>query len=342
MAITNYYVAPSSGNDTTGNGLTDGTAWATVQKALDTITQGAGGDRINVKNDSGVDDVLTAALNLTTYGTPSATQPLVIQGYTSTVGDGGKGGIDGDATYSIMIETAANWVHFIDMHLHNTGAAQVLHLNNDCGLIRCEVDNSSYATRSIDFAGTCTVVGCHIHNLAGNAGLQVSGGMVGWNYFEDGTNKFVTACDPGGATFCFNIIHLNSVAGNGMIIPSGPVFNNSIYNAAAGTGRAMSANTSSTGNFIMNNYIEGFSDTGGDGIFYNATTRAKIQGNNKTFNCDVDFTPATEFTLDDFRGTTGTPTDAILGSSPFTSAGTDFSPVTKETALPDNFGDGGI
>ena len=113
MALTEYYVAPSSGNDTTGNGLTDGTAWATVQKALDTITAGAGGDRINVKNDSGTDDVLASALTLATYGAPTNAAPLVIQGYTTTAGDGGIGGISGNALVPIISLGTEDYVSFI-------------------------------------------------------------------------------------------------------------------------------------------------------------------------------------------------------------------------------------
>ena len=71
-APTEYYVRPVNGDDT-DDGLSHATAFKTTQFALDNITQGTSGDRINI-NDEG-DEVLTAALNTTTYGTPTAAKP---------------------------------------------------------------------------------------------------------------------------------------------------------------------------------------------------------------------------------------------------------------------------
>ena len=64
----------------------------TVQGALDLTTRNAtDGDRINVK--AGTADTLNATLSYTTYGTPVSGAILIIQGYTSTAGDGGIGEI---------------------------------------------------------------------------------------------------------------------------------------------------------------------------------------------------------------------------------------------------------
>jgi len=127
-APTEYYVDPGSGNDSTGDGLSDGTAWATIQHALDTITQGAVGDRINVK--SGTADTLAAALDIATnYGSPSQTAPLIIQGYATSAGDGdfeagtGIGEVDGDGSYG-MFAAATNYVYVRHMKVHNCGSAR--------------------------------------------------------------------------------------------------------------------------------------------------------------------------------------------------------------------------
>ena len=93
MALTNYFVDPAAGSDDTGDGSI-GTPWASVQHALDSITRDAtNGDQVNIK--SGTADVLAATLDLTTYGTPTATAPLVLRGYTSAANDGGVGVLSG-------------------------------------------------------------------------------------------------------------------------------------------------------------------------------------------------------------------------------------------------------
>lgn len=90
MAITEYYIDPAiDANSGTG---TIGDPFGDLQYALDTVTRdGTNGDRFNVK--AGTAEVLTAALSLATYGTPTEAAPLVIQGYTSAAGGdaGGRG-----------------------------------------------------------------------------------------------------------------------------------------------------------------------------------------------------------------------------------------------------------
>ena len=90
MAKSEYYVDPLNGSDTTGDGLSDGTAWQTVQNALNSITKNTtDGDRINVKDTA--DDVLTAPLQFGAIGSYSLTYGLLIEGYSTNAGDGGVG-----------------------------------------------------------------------------------------------------------------------------------------------------------------------------------------------------------------------------------------------------------
>src|SRR5580692_8301963 len=122
MALTLYYVDPAAGVDTPAGG-TIGAPWLTTQYALNHITQGAGGDQINIK--AGLDDVLSAALSLSTYGTPTFTKPLDFRGYTAVANDGGIGGVNGNNSNGI-ISSASAYISCKDLHLHNCGSANII------------------------------------------------------------------------------------------------------------------------------------------------------------------------------------------------------------------------
>lgn len=92
-ADTEYYVDDATGDDL-DNGTTEALAWATIQKALDTFTLDADTDditRINVKNTNTY--VITATIDGDTT-TGVSNRPLVIECYSSTIGDGGQCIID--------------------------------------------------------------------------------------------------------------------------------------------------------------------------------------------------------------------------------------------------------
>ena len=111
MAMTEYYVDPSiAANSGTG---TIGDPYGDLQYALDNITRDTtDGDRINIK--SGTAEVLSSAIDYSTYGTPTIGAPLLYRGYASTAGDGGIGEIDlgGNA----QSNTAISWC---DLKIHN-------------------------------------------------------------------------------------------------------------------------------------------------------------------------------------------------------------------------------
>lgn len=122
-APTNYYVDPLNGNDSTGNG-TSGTPWKSVQKALNTITRNASnGDQINVRDTA--DDVLAASLSFTTYGTPTPSAPLVVRGYTTTAGDGGRATLDGGANVVLATAGGASHTYFVDLILKTSAGTSI-------------------------------------------------------------------------------------------------------------------------------------------------------------------------------------------------------------------------
>ena len=295
MAITETYVDPAiagaSGAGTVGDPYGD------LQHALDTMTRDStNGDRINIK--AGTDEILGAAIDLSTYGTPAVNVPLVFQGYTTAAGDGGIGGISGAATYSIMAGSALFGVGFIDMHLHNTAGTLLLNAGNYWLFDNCEFDNTT--TDCLRLTGFISYVNnCYFHNIGGF-------GIHAWNYgvritncyFEDGTNKFTAAIgdtnNVNGVKIESNIIKLTS-NGSGISWSSDHAYinNNTIYSSGGtGAGIVLDANVK-FGATISSNYIEGFSGAGGRGVqtvagsiiikmisnrYYNNTTHESLSG----------------------------------------------------------------
>jgi hypothetical protein len=268
MAITESYVDPAI-NAASGAG-TVGDPWGDLQHALDTMTRdGTNGDRINIK--AGTDEVLTAALDLSTYGTPSQTAPLIIQGYTTAAEDGGIGGISGNGTYATFDSTAIDYTGIIDMHVHNSGSARPLKLRNEIYLENVEIDNTT--TDGVFAVGVNWVIhNCYFHNC-GDAGVSLAsyGERITACYFEDGANTFNFAIETSpnstGSIISNNIINLTGNgdgirhAGLGIVIS-----NNTVYSAGGtGTGIDIISGVDRL-QMINNNYVEGFSGVGGVGI----------------------------------------------------------------------------
>ena len=262
MARNEYYVDPGSGNDTTGDG-SSGTPWATVQKAMtDGTVDAAGGMRINVK--AGTADVLTAALTVPASMTFLA--PCMVEGYTTTAGDGGIGEIDGDATYAIVSNTSAEGLSFVNMKLGNVGANNIVSIDRFCMLAACELHGSTGTTNAAfrSNLGNCAMVGCHLHNIAGFGAYSIN--TVDGNYFKNGTNDFagcVALALAGFPTSVTNNIFSLDGTSVGVDLTEGgymtSVYGNTFFDSG-GSGKAIEASgNGAIISSIYNNYIEGFS-----------------------------------------------------------------------------------
>lgn len=311
MAMSEYYVDPSGGNDTTGDG-TVGTPWKTVQHALDSITKNTtDGDRINVKDTA--DDVLSAQLDFTTIGAYALTYGLLIQGYTSTAGDGGIGGISGGGTTGI-ITTSRSYMSFKDMHLHNTGSNVILNLNRSA-LDNCELNNTSSTGNNV----TCTegfIYNCYFHDMDGAALAAGTSTIIGC-YFKAGATYEMDeciSCTSQGADIQRCIFSVDG-ATTAIKSDSQPfrAVGNSIL-SAGGTGTGILGGSNCYASSIADNVIEGFSGTGGKGI--QKTGRDFVYySNNSVYNCATDLVSGDIAILS--YG------NESLGSSPFAKSGSD-------------------
>lgn len=301
MALTNYYVDPQNGSDSTGTGAI-GSPWQTTQHALNTIVAGAGGDQINIK--ATTDDVLAAGLDFTTYGSPTAIKPVVFRGYTSAANDGGIGGLSGNASVTIYAG-GKSYVSFINLHCHNVGAHNVIgQLSADCFIVSCEGDTLTGA--NLIFWGDI-IIGCYCHS--GGTSYWIDAGVVMFNRLESSGNVTTIRTNRSYSPVMYNTIALTGSgnSGTGILDASGDaIIGNSIWcNAGTGTGINLSG---TAGEYtVLDNIIEGFSGTGGVGI--SGSNIAAICGNNFYRNNATN------------NGITGSipyaPADTTLGSEPF-------------------------
>ncbi|MCP4930331.1 MAG: hypothetical protein GY918_14880 [Gammaproteobacteria bacterium] len=260
---TETYVDPSIAADS-GAG-TIGDPYGDLEYAFESVTRNSTeGDRFNVK--AGTDEILAVQLGvaIAVYGTPSATAPLIIQGYTAEAGDGGIGGISGGASVAIIDQTALNSVYLTDLHLHNTGANLIINLDSTCSIVRCEIDNSTSTGNTCEMGINSLFMSNYVHNVAGTGIRSSNGSLIQHNTFENGINDMITAISTttGYSTVQRNIIDIDG-ATNGILGCAGFVMNNSIY-SAGGSGQGLTQSNGVISQLIANNIVEGFS-AGGTG-----------------------------------------------------------------------------
>lgn len=279
-APTNVYVDPAIAANS-GSG-TIGDPYGDLQYALNTKARDAtNGDQFNIK--AGSDEILAASLSRATYGVPTYQAPLIFRGYAATAKDGGQGGINGNGS-SIMSDTSGDYIHWYDLHIHNSGANRLLNLRNGIECVNCHFENTGAVDYGI-YAAILFLSKCRLDNMAANYGLGSAVAAVSASYFGNGAMSFglAAAIPSSRGSFTRNIVNLNGaqrgivIAGDGLRIAHNAFF------STAGTFPAIQSNVSAAE--IVNNLIEGFSGVGGCGIWaQNADGNAIIAGN-ACFNC---------------------------------------------------------
>lgn len=323
MAITDYYVDPAI-NANSGTG-TIGDPFGDLQYGLDTVTRNStDGDRFNVK--AGTSEVLGSALSLATYGTPAVGAPLVIQGYTSTQGDGGIGEISaGGSNVSIYDNTGIASLYFVDMKMGNCGNARILRMAGPSHLVNCEIHTTTNA-EAVRITSASSVVHCRFHTL-GTIGLVLQGGGSLYSCYFSGDYSAGAVYFQNAGTAWGNIFSLTS-GGRGIVLDSAGgntvVLNNSFY-AVSGTGIGLRFDgTTIIVPLFANNIFTGFSGAGGSAVTGGATRKILISANNAYYNNTTNKTSTV--ILYDLG-------DVTLTNAPFTNAaGGDFSIATAAKA----------
>ena len=314
-----------------------------------TIFDTDNGTRVNIKE--GTDEILAASVTAAMDDTgttpawaPSHSAPALFEGYTSVAGDGGLGGLDGNATFGPWTSAAQDHVHLINLHVHNTGSDRLVFLGDWCTLYRCKLNNST-ASRGIELGAKVRVLGCYVYDVGGR-GIEIGSGVVSLCFLENGTKDFTQVLYHNAANqavFYHNAIKIGGASDGIALNYSGVAENNSIW-SNGGTGKGMRAVGSNQSiHSVLNNLVEGFSDSGGVGFDFSASgTNIKIYGGNGSYDSATHYSAPSDYTMHELGGAAS---NEILSASPFVNAaGGDFRPVNtgnvKEGSLPALIGGG--
>ncbi len=323
--------------------------YAIEQTTFDTTN----GTRVNVK--AGTDEILAVELGAafdsaspTAAWATSPTAIAVVQGYTATAGDGGKGGISGGGSVNIIVSFTIDQLSFVDMHLHNgADSGFMCVIDNFCSFINCELNDqaASGAAGGIDGDSGTMVFGCYVHDIGSRGINTAANSFISFNYLVDETNKFTNQaiiCNGSQETITNNIIWLNGTTSSGIKVNGtrSVCSNNSIFNNTAGTVNGILTQGSNVYNYdFRNNIVEGFSGAGGTGFALAGTNnQINVYGGNASFNNTTHYSAPAGHVIMNLGD------NETLSVSGFTDGpNKDFSPVNtgnvKEGALPASFGD---
>ncbi len=334
-----YYVDPVNGNDTTGLGTT-GAPWLTVAKATAAggiIRSTAIGDRVNLKNNG--THTLAASLPITVYGTPSETAPLVYQGYTDNAGDGGIATIA--CAGNAMFAATNPAIHLADLDISDSGANTLITLGNYSCIERCKLHNTTGNLVLAGGSGYSKILFNEFYDCGaiGYGANTLQNILVYGNLFRNGpTNNFTAAIGgaEGGVSILFNVIQLGNTSGNSSdgirLALTGWCMHNSIW-SLAGTGEGITFTSSGRETMAcINNIVDGFSGTGGDGILL--SNSLSLFAGNYVSNCTAEYTITDRY----ITRTTAIDSNTSGGAvAPFTDpANGNFTPIASVTDLNEN------
>ena len=300
-APTDVFIDPASGTDSPGKGAI-GDPYASLQYAYDDTTfDTTNGTRFNVK--AGTADV-TGDTSLT-LGHKTVGGPLIVQGYTSAQGDGGKGHIN---TGTASVQTVGyNYNHWIDMEVTSTAAtATGMKITYSSHLVNCLLNCGGTI-------GQNSIASGNVILMTGDQNLSVNGSLFN-NFIKSDTAAIALAFTGSAHVASGNIIHHRGTSYACNIGSAVKVFsNNSVYAPSASYGLWCNGPC-----VVFNNYFEGpttiFEGLNGDSLVFSN-------------HCD-DFTTLVSQNDEKYETTLWPNVD--IGSSPFTDgANDDFTPVSE-------------
>lgn len=296
MATTHYYVDPLNGSDTTGDGLSNATAWQTINHGIDTAPDGTSSavTQINVKTNG--THTLTSQSILNGGGNLGS---QVLRGYSSVANDGGIATIDCDQLYGITLNT---YSAVCDLYFTNRGTGNVLTNGYADGFIRvknCGFNGVNGEAISFSNAAAYMVEGCYFYDcLVPVSSDDVPETSVCNCFIQKGPNNPPTSgMIDGSLSLVGNMIWTDGSTSGILNLYGGHRHfcrNNSIF-SDGGTGVGIQdAGNSSYYKFSSDNAIEGFSGTGGYGIKdTTSNNRLRHYSNNAISNCDTAFSSET-------------------------------------------------
>lgn len=296
MATTHYYVDPVNGDDITGNGLSDATAWQTINHGIDTAPDGTSSavTQINVKTNG--THTLTSQSTLNGGGNLGS---QVLRGYDSVANDGGIATIDCDQLYGITLN---RYTAVCDLYFINRGTGNILSNGYSEPYMRvknCGFNGVNGSAINFSNASAYMVEGCYFYDcLVAVATADAPETSVCKCFIQKGPNNPpASAMVIGTISLIGNMIWVDGSTSGIVNSYSDARYicrNNSIF-SDGGTGSGIGDAAVSTHNrFSSDNAIEGFSGIGGHGIKDTTSNpRLRHYANNAVSNCDTGFSAAT-------------------------------------------------
>ncbi len=247
LALTEQYCDCGDGGSGDGSA---GDPWATLQEAFDEVSAD---ERINVLSSTECDIAARIDIDVTS-GT--ADTPIIVQGYTSSAGDGGIGVIDGQSNAIDCINVAEQHYIFKDLEIKNCDqdgldisangdntAIQSVYINN-MGDKCIEIDANSSNNK---------VIGCELASCTGDILGADTGSQVISSYLHNGSIRGIDQ-GTGSLTAINNII--NTTADHGIYIASGDnslLVHNTVYNTTGADDDNLNIGGTSERNILVNN-----------------------------------------------------------------------------------------
>ena len=320
MAITEIYVDPSI-NANIGSG-TNLDPYGDLQYAFDSetlATSGTQATRFNIKE--GADEVMAADLSWSSFGTPNnSSRPVIIEGYTSTAGDGGRGSID--ANNGFIDASGIDFVNLSNLDIVGDHDDYLVHLDKNCTIHNCYIEQQGNRG-AIYLDGNSVVSNSTIKSVGGGTYSQncVDGNSSGQKYLH---NCFVEYNGSGIAVYRYDtidcVIVCNALGYGVNIANINCCIGNVIYSSVAGTKAGIEVDASAPGLIVSNNYVEGFSHSFGRCVDDNLN---KPEGytslGNHYFNCTATSDNSVATNTNKFADWT------LLGSSAITAVGSDWT-----------------
>lgn len=289
-SITHYYVDPLNGNNA-NDGTSDANAYETIQYAIDNLTQNtAHGTAINVKSSALI--TLSASIDWSSL-TLNGDYPIILRGYDSVAGDGGKFEVD---VNGYVLINAVHYLIFADCILHNTGADIFGSITLGQYSTTKNIDVSDFSnsiSNSVMYSTyvNVTIADCTFTDISGDSCIYLRGqsaNVYRCNFYtgtkntsccinlNNSSSGYFFTCNTFGVSGTTDGIRFGASNGTHRVI------NNSFYSTGTGDAITGSKNYAS---HIRNNIFEGWdyaiglTNSGGepghwcsDNYFYNNST----------------------------------------------------------------------
>ena len=324
MASQEIYIDPAI-NANSGDGSI-GNPYGDLQHAFNSVTHSTSGShetRFNVK--SGTAEVFSADASWS-FSTANS-RPIVVEGYDSTAGDGGRAEITCTGG-GFLDEQGADYIRLVNLDITGDHSDYLVHLDQGCSLHGVKItQNGNGGCLFLDQASTISE--CHfIDNRVG--GSRVTVGATSTNPCKM-INTIIEYSGNSHASEYFdyinNLIIVKSASGYGLKLTfRGHAQGNIIVNTNSGTNfrYGIDIGYANGQQVITGNYIEGFNGTNASAIKIAGPFPDNVVSlNNYYFNCTRGLSDGSNPWPYDL---TTTMQDAILlGSSAVDVSGGDYS-----------------